>query len=320
MEGSALQIAQAHQDRDGEMAAQGSLGEAYRLRGDYEQASAHLKMSLEIAQELDKPTSRASTLNNLGNVYMAQAQLTERYANSAKQRGAKTKAKEFRQKAINYYKQAQTHFQDSLQLASTQNNQFAQMRVLRNLIQLYYRYEETRQRAEGRGQKERGFGLFASFTTEPTAPVGGSEESTLPNVTKDAETTLKQALDLLKQLPDSQDKVYAAIDLAKLEQPMTRADATSQPTPCGKRQLEGQTEELLKQAVSIAQRLQDYRSESFALGELGHLYYCRQDYQNALEFTQRAGWVADQNLSTKDSLYLWEWQAGRIFRVQGQED
>ncbi len=282
-EGSAVQIAQAHHDRDGEIAAHGSLGEAYRLRGDYDQAIAHLNRSLKIAQELNHPASGASTLNNIGNVYMAQAQLTEGYANSAQQRGANTKASEFRQEAIEYYQQAQTHFQQSLQLA--QNDQFGQMRVLRNLIKLYYR----------------------------------PKESTLPNAANNAATTLKQAQNLLKQLPDSQDKVYAAIELAKLEQPMTPVDTTSQHSPCGKRLLEGQAEELLNQAVSIAQRLQYSRSQSFALGELGHLYECRQDYKNAQEFTRKAQWVADNNKSAKDSLYLWEWQAGRIFNAQGNE-
>jgi CHAT domain-containing protein len=282
-EGSAVQIAQAHHDQEGEMAAQGSLGEAYRLRGDYDKAIAHLNASLEIAQGLNHPASHASTLNNLGNIYMAQAQLTERYANSAKQRGANTRAEEFRQDAIDDYQQAQSHFQESLQLA--QNDPFAQMRVLRNLMQLYSR----------------------------------PQASTLPNVTNDAATTLKQAQNLLEQLPDSQEKVYAAIDLAKLEQPTPPVDATSQQAPCGKRLLAGRAEALLNRAVSIARHLRDFRSESFALGELGHLYECRQDYQNALEFTQKAQWVADQNQAAKDSLYLWEWQTGRIFTTQGNE-
>ncbi|MEW6498592.1 MAG: CHAT domain-containing protein, partial [Cyanobacteriota bacterium] len=72
-------------------------------------------------------------------------------------------------------------------------------------------------------------------------------------------------------------------------------------------------------AVSIAQSIQDSRSQSFALGKLGHLYECRQDYSKALEFTQQARLAADQNLRAKDSLYLWEWQAGRIFKAQGKE-
>ncbi|NET57338.1 MAG: CHAT domain-containing protein, partial [Symploca sp. SIO2E6] len=129
----------------------------------------------------------------------------------------------------------------------------------------------------------------------------------------------QQTLHLLQQLPDSHDKIHAAIDLATLEQPVTSTDTSSPPNPCGQLLLPQQAEPLLQQAVSIAQNLEDYRAESFALGKLGHLYECRKDYPQALELTQQARWIANQNLSTKDSLYLWEWQAGRIFQAQGQE-
>ncbi|NES23897.1 MAG: CHAT domain-containing protein [Symploca sp. SIO3E6] len=299
-EGSSLNIAQKLNDREGEMAALGSLGEIYRIRGEYELAIARLNASLDIAQELNNPAAQASTLNNLGNVYKAQGQQRESYANFAQQRGDSEQEKEYLQEGQGYYNTALDYFKDSLQIARNKNNQFAQMRSLRHLINLYYRYEAIRQRAESR-------------------ELDLSELSILPNTTQDAEVALKQTLELLQQLPDSQDKVYAAIELAKLKPP-TLVDATSQPNRCSKRQLAAQAETLLQQAVSIAQNLKNYRAESFALGELGHLYECRQDYQQALEFTQQAQWTADQNISAQDSLYLWEWQAGRIFQAQGKQE
>ncbi|AOY79058.1 CHAT domain-containing protein [Moorena producens JHB] len=308
---SALKVARAHQDWKGEAAALGSLGNAYLLRGDYDQGIECLQTGLGIDQNVEFDISprrtkdckidtlgknytakiiadspyRSSFLNDLGNAYFSKAQRWERWASSAKERSAKDTENQFRKNAKDNYNQARDYFKESLELARTQNHQPAQMRALRNLIRLSYRPQESIsiEAAEARNQ------------------------------------WVQDAQELFKELPDSQDKVYAAIDLAKLEQPMTVVTDTSQHNSCGKRQLEAETETLLNQAISIAQRLQDYRSQSFALGELGHLYYCRQDYQNALDFTQKAWWMADQNLSAKDSLYLWQWQLGQIFQAQGNE-
>ncbi|NER23356.1 MAG: CHAT domain-containing protein [Symploca sp. SIO1C2] len=311
--GGSLDIAKQFADQEGEMAALGSLGEAYRLQGKYEQAIARLQESLEIAEELNNSAAQTATLNNLGNAYKAQAQLTESYVNSAEQRNAKEKKKEYLEDALKYYNQAQDYFQKSLQLASKQNNQFAQMRALMDLVKLYHRLEEIKQRAEG-SPDEKNF--FTTMHENPSLPVPTSPR---PPVSLNAEATIQQALDLLQQLPDSQDKVYAAINLATLKQP-TPFDDSSQPNPCSQLQLAGKAETLLNQAALIAQRLENYRARSFALGELGHIYECRQDYQQALEFTQQAQWAANQDLSAKDSLYLWEWQAGRIFRAQNMEE
>ena len=61
--------------------------------------------------------------------------------------------------------------------------------------------------------------------------------------------------------------------------------------------------------------LEDSRASSFALGELGHTYECSGDYSQALEFTQQARLAAEKH---KDSLYLWEWQTGRILQAQNK--
>ncbi|NER25624.1 MAG: CHAT domain-containing protein [Symploca sp. SIO1C2] len=308
--GGSLEIAKQFADREGEMAALGSLGEAYRLRGKYERAIARFKESLEIAQELNNLVAQASNLNNLGNAYWTIAQLTNSYANSAQQRGAKNREREYLENALSEYNQALTYFQESLQLASSQNDLFAQMRALQ-FIKRYHRLEEVRQRLKA----IRPWATGSPMHENPSLLVSASLS---PHLSLNVEATIQQVLELLNQLPDSRDKVYAAIELAQLK-PLTSVDDPSQPNYCYKRQLEGQAETLLNLAVSIAQKLEDYRAQSFALGELGHTYECYQDYQKALEFTQQAQWAANQNLSAKDSLYLWQWQAGRIFLAQGKK-
>jgi len=285
-EGSALQIAQKISDREGEAAALGSLGEAYRLRGKYDKAIETLLASLKIAEDINLSGYRSSVLNSLGNTYFSKAQLNEQRANSANFRKADTRADDFIKEATSDYEKALNYFNNSLELTRTQNDSSGQMRSLLNLIQLYYR----------------------------------PKDSKLSDSAKEAEQKVQEALVLLKMLPNSQNKVYASIDLAELEQPVAPGDFTSFQAQCSPRKLnDSKAEELLQKAVSIAQNIKDSRSESFALGKLGHLYECRKDYDEALDFTQQARLAADQNLSAKDSLYLWEWQAGRIFQAQAKE-
>ncbi|GAP94257.1 TPR repeat precursor [Leptolyngbya sp. NIES-2104] len=275
-EGSALQIAQKFNDRSGEVAALGSLGEAYRLRGEYSKAIKTLESSLKTTEGVNSLTYRAAVLNSLGNAYVGHAALNEQRADSARLRGAETKAREFISNANSDTSKALGYFNNSLEIARAQNDLLSQMRTLLNLVQ-----QDSRTKS-------------------------GNAANRLP-----------EALTLLNRLPNSSNKVYAAIDLAELQQRIASESATSLQAQCPSRTIDDtQAEKLLQQAVTIAQSIQDSRAGSFALGNLGHLYECRKDYGKALEFTKQARLAADQKLLAKDSLYLWEWQAGRIFKAR----
>ncbi len=282
-EGSALQLARKLNDFQGEAAALGSLGEAYRLKGEQDKAIETLETSFKITQEHNLPAYRSSVLDSLGNAYFSKAQLNEQRADSARLRGAETKAREFIKEVTADRYKALGYFNNALQLSRTQNDQSSQMRTLLNLLQLHYR----------------------------------SKDAKLLDSNNQAEQVL-QAVALLNQLPNSANKVYAAIDLADLKQ-IVSANTSAQ-TQCLPRKLnDSQAEELLKKAISIARSIKDSRSESFALGKLGHFYECGKDYDQALKFTNQARLAADQKLRARDSLYLWEWQAGRIFQARGQQ-
>jgi CHAT domain-containing protein len=139
------------------------------------------------------------------------------------------------------------------------------------------------------------------------------------NDTTLAATSIQQTTNLLERLPDSRERVYATIDLVRLLQPVTDKTTFSR-IGCIKNDAFPQATTLLKQAVAVAQRIKDFRAESFALGELGHLYECRQAYTQAMEITSKARLAAEQGLKAQDSLYLWEWQTGRILKAQGKTD
>ena len=123
-----------------------------------------------------------------------------------------------------------------------------------------------------------------------------------------ADNARQQALNLVSSLPSESTAVYATIDLAKLLQPEKVSFTT-----CYSVETIPEAQNLLQRGVNIARQLGDSRVLSFALGELGHTYECSQDYQQALKLTKQARIAAEKH---PDSLYLWEWQTGRILLAQ----
>ncbi|WP_319423491.1 CHAT domain-containing protein [Pleurocapsa sp. FMAR1] len=282
-ENSAIAIAQEIKDSLGEVAAQGSLGEAYRLRGDYAKAVDYLKASLKIAQATDNQILQMSALNSLGNTYSSLAQVSYRQAESAASRGdiygsrgvenaPDSPVMKLRADGKQQDKIALDYFQTSLDLATQQQNSLEQVRSLISSLPLYYRLSDSTAAAKSK----------------------------------------QQALNLISTLPPESTTVYATIDLARLLQP-EKVSFTS----CYGADILPKAQALLQQGVDIAQQLQDSRATSFALGELGHTYECSQDYQQALKLTEKARLTAEKE---RDSLYLWEWQTGRILLAQDKPE
>ena len=280
---SAIAISQKTTDSLGEVAAKGSLGEAYRLRGDYTIAASYLEDSLEIAQTVNIPQLEISALNSLGNTYSSLAQVSYRKAESAEIRGDTYRVRgeestpynpviEFEEDGKQQDEIALNYFQQSQDMAAKQENSLAQVRSLISSIPIYYRLEDSTAAANSR----------------------------------------QQAIDLISTLPLESTTIYATIDLAKLLQPEKVSFSN-----CYDTETLDRARSLLQQAVNLAQKLGDNRVTSFAEGELGHTYECSQDYPIALEITKQARFWAEQD---KDSLYLWEWQTGRILYAQGKQE
>ncbi len=279
---SAIFISQQEKDYQVEAAAWGSLGEAYRLQGNYEEALIYLQNSQKIAQLHNLTSYLMASSNSLGNVHSNLAQVAMRRANSAQQIGDLQEAKQLKQEAIAEDEQALEYYQQSLEIALSTDNKLAQMNSLLNIIPIYYRQERK---------------------------VGAQ-----------ALRPIKSALNLLPELPETQAKVYATIKLVKLLQPNINT-----PTDCLELSFHPVATKLLEDGLTLAKKLQNVRAESFILGELGHLAECRflttnqeEDYQKSLNLTQQARWKVEAQLQAPDSLYLWEWQTGRILLAKGK--
>lgn len=263
------------QDLAGEVAALGSLGDAYRLQGKAEQAINYLEQSLAMAETLQEPIYLISAHHSLGNAYLSLAQLNYRRAESAEQIKEMQEAEEFNQSAKTDDEKALKHLEASAALAQTHQDRVGELRASVSALPIHYRLSQAA-----------------------------------------GETRLQQVIALMENLPNTQESVYAAIDLSRLVQSPSGAVAVSR--DCISQTIAPQAEALLRQAIVTAQQISDQRAESFALGELGHLYECQLDYEQALSLTQQAQWAADQQLQARDSLYLWQWQTGRILKALNQ--
>ncbi|OBQ16125.1 MAG: hypothetical protein AN488_20245 [Anabaena sp. WA113] len=277
---SAEQIATKYNDKRGQVAALGILGEAYRSLGNYDQAIKYLDTAKQVS-----PEDNFLVLNSLGNAYKSRGQLRDLQADLADKAGLSSKKEEFFKKSQEDYRKAHQYFQNSIKFARNQKQSLAEMRGLLNLIQL------------------------ASQTNKY-------------EIIDDQEfnKNLKYALVVLENLPDSATKVYGAIDLAYLQRD---AKGTSPFTSCPNQLvLSGNNESLnlLENAVLRSEKLPDNRLISYANGALGHYWECRSDNEKALKYTQAAIIAADNKMSAKDSLYLWEWQAGRILDQQSRKE
>lgn len=249
-------------------------------KGNYDEAIQYLEKSLATAKKIANKAYVVSALNNLGNTYASLAKRDYRRFQFADLADDRVAAQKVSQSAISYDSRAVNYFENSLALARAQGDPANEIRSLLNLVLSYHR----------------------------------SRRADSPAL---ASNTIKQALNVLDRLPDSRDKAYAAIRLANLLQliaPNSAASDTASATQCLTPEAPSKAVNLLDQAASIAQHIQDRQAASFALGRLGHVYECRQDYEQVLKLTQQAQLAA----ADRHSLYLWQWQAGRIFKAQGK--
>jgi CHAT domain-containing protein len=280
---SALQQIRRQPDPVLEAAALGSLGDAYRLLGDYAPALQVLELGLkQLDASLETQGAIApipypiALLHSLGTVHLSLALVDYRRAALANQSGDRPEASQYQQLGAQQDARALGYLQRSGQLAQTHGDGVGQLRSQISAIPAYYRT-----------------GAIAQ-----------------------AEAAWHQSQSLLAQLPPSRERVYAAIDLARLLQPV-RVDLAAQ--QCLTSAQSSQAEALLQPAIAMAEQIQDARAQSFALGELGRVYECQQAWAKALQVTQRARLAAEHDLASKDSLYLWEWQTGRLLKQLGQD-
>lgn len=121
----------------------------------------------------------------------------------------------------------------------------------------------------------------------------------------EAQDLLTQLLPPFDRLPPSRETIYARVNLAAHAVQIATQGRRTLPLAAIAQQLAA--------AAQQARDLQDLRAESYAVGQLAHLYEQTRQWDSAQDLTQRALWLA-QSANAADVAYRWQWQLGRILK------
>jgi len=259
------------------------LSSCYQSLGHYRKALDDLKKALQLTGEPGGNPLRASVLCALGNAYMLVEQLEE---------------------AGNLLKQAHALGigEGDVNASASALNYLGNLNVLRKMYgDALVAYTDSLSLAKKAGNRKLTAGLFAN-TARAMALSGRPEE---------AGRYLGLAFQAYHELGDSHEKAYGFINIGQ----NYRTAGISAGKPLFR-------EEAIKsfvEAAAVAERVDDRLSISYAAGYLGQIKEDDCLYDDALRLTRRA-LIAAQSAGAPESLYLWQWQLGRLLKAQGNPD
>lgn len=255
---TAIEVAMRHQEQKTTIVAQGVLGNAYAVSGNYEQALSAYRASLKLATATNERTAQVTALNNQVNTLAVLAAKHRSFAQSAQREGNDQEVRRLSKLAANYQRSALTAADQAMQISQSSDG-IPKFNALLNAIRFGDKLQPK---------------AIASYQ--------------------------QQAVSLLEKLPVSRSKARALIQLATVEPELSEAHKIKH----------------LQQAITLSRSIGDRYTESFALGTLGQFYELSGKLPTAMETTQQAQFAAQQ-IGAFDSLYRWQWQAGRIYKASG---
>lgn len=129
----------------------------------------------------------------------------------------------------------------------------------------------------------------------------------------EAKTLLDRALEQIRTVDHSHEKAYGLVNLGLTYYRLRPY------LPDNNDILLRLSSQTFNEALIAAESIGDSRAVSYACGYLGKLYEDERRYQEALSFTNRATFAAQQ-VHAPESLYLWQWQTGRLVKALGKMD
>ncbi len=331
-EESAFNLVKNEQDLT--IALLGSLGEAYRLTGEYELAIKILDDSLN--QEINNRSYQLSLLKSRANSYLSLAKYNENRKNVAEKLSNKSQEMITRLQTNieTYYSKSLRDFQKMIELitltesqsistVNQSNHNLVKLQIYLSLIPLYQTVESNNYQLETMPMMS---SQEIILKVKAIYPIKQIDQVLTTNETEEEKTT--QIREILSNiLPINSQTGYETIKLAELLTKKLNLEPITSFDQCVEKEAFLEAKTLLNIALSITKNdftqnninINDDRLASFAYGNLGKLFQiCHHDDQ-ALIYIQQAQLSAQQNLQAKDSLYLWQWQTGIILNRQAQE-
>jgi CHAT domain-containing protein len=281
----AARASEAAHRPDGQLAALTHLSDAYAALGRYRQVVKTLDTALALIQSEGESGALALILEKLGSAYIA----------------------------IGPPQTAEAYLTRSLAIATDRGDAVLSAVVHNDLGNLWVSqkkytaaiadYRESGSLATRLNQHS----LAARALANAAAAL---QRSGAPQESADL---LDRAFDELRVTGPSHEAAFTLVNIGLAYRDLRPALAASAD------RLGRQAVEAFSEAGTIADRLGDRRAASYAWGYLGALYEDEHRYAEALRLTRRATFAAQQ-ISTPESLYRWQWQAGRLLLKLGTLD
>ncbi len=282
LEAAAQQFADTGKQKEQAEALEGEA-EAYQALGRYRKALDSLNMALSLVERLNEPKLTALILGRMGN--------------SAFFLGHTDKAWEQLHQGMGIARELKNP--ETMAVLTTCMAKLHEMQG--HYGQAVLRYEESLQSAESLGDPRLSAGIMAD----------AASACILNGDLKKAQKLLSQSFEGYLKLPASHQKSYDLILIGR------SYDKLSSLLPGQKAPLRKEAYRALQEAAVTAESIGDRRALSYAYGYTGGLYESEGRYAEALEWTRRAIFAA-QEIDARECLYLWEWQTGRLFTAMGK--
>ena len=257
--------------------------QASESMGQVNQALRQLDLALALAQNTRDQTWIATVLNSLGHAYLASRQPDA---------------------AITHLNQAlETAPKDSPIVGAVHNNLGLAQVAQKHWPQALASFNAAADRAAAAGDRP--------LTVRTNINAGRTALAL--NQPEEARDRFDKALDGLKDMEPSHEKAASLIQIG-LGYHQLQAAMPAMSTPLLLRAAGTYVE-----AATVADKIGDVRTKSYADGYLGHLYETEHRYDEGLQLTRRAIFSA-QAANAPESLYRWEWQLGRLLADTGKLD
>ncbi|MEM8830401.1 MAG: CHAT domain-containing protein [Cyanobacteria bacterium P01_G01_bin.19] len=291
------------------------LGNALQVGGNLEQAETNLQQSLNISKKLDLPQIVSASQVGLGNIaqtknnYEAALQY---YRQAAKHSVSPIASIQAQLKELNLLtKTQQWAVADALvlqiqgqidTLALNQESIYAQINLADNRLKLAQRKESSQARMTQTKQAD----FTRATPTIPTIPITSYTRDNINLVDFFIGRNLTDSGS--PQVPAAEKRSLDAETLPIPSSPSIESISISRETLT-------EIAQTLVIANQDAKSLGDRRSESYALGSLGHIYEQAKQWQDAKMLSQQA-LLLSQDINAPEISYRWQWQLGRILKAQ----
>lgn len=258
------------------------LAQAYQYIGQYNEALKSLKSALILAEKSGDRTQIASVLGSLGNLHITL--------------GPSDKAFQYLNEGLSMAKELGDPGL-SATILNNLGNFFITQKKYNEALGAYLECMTLAKNANN--------ALLATRALTNAAITFRHNEKH-----KESKEYLDRAMDETRKLDPSNDKAYGLINIGLTYRHL-------RPYLPEYNDLRSLSSQAFMDAVTVAETIGDLRSLSYACGYLGTLSEDEKKYEEALKLTRRATLVAQQ-VNAPESLYLWQWQTGRLLKAMGK--